>query len=175
MAQERVPDAAEPAKLWSPRWSSAANRLGANKQVILETWGRRVQNLSPLAARLSPNDLNGKISDFLDELEWALRPETPDEVAPLMVCREHGEQRSRLTGYTLRDVVQEYSVLRQVLCAILQQDFLLNLREQSVVLNSIDQAVSQAIEEYSRARESERASETNRTHVENISLVPPTK
>jgi signal transduction histidine kinase len=134
-----------------PQSPNAANRLARFKSLVVERWADRLSAQSAIAAKLPPEDLHGKISRFLDELEWALRPDTPDEVTSLEVCAEHGEQRSRLIGYTLADVIREYSLLRQILYEVLQRDEPLDSREQLVVLNSIERAMSQAAEKYSDA------------------------
>lgn len=130
---------------------NAASRLSASKARVVELWAERLSAQSAIAAKLAPEDLHGKVSRFLDELEWALRPDTPDEVTSLEVCTEHGEQRSRLIGYTLADVIREYSLLHQILYEVLQKDAPLETREQAVVLNSIERAMSQAAEKYSDA------------------------
>lgn len=132
---------------------SAALRLAANKDKILQEWQRKLIEHSAVAARLTPADLYGSLAKFLDELIWALRPDTADEITSLAVCAEHGEQRARLPGYTLTGVLFEYSLLRKLIYEHLQAHAPLTAREQAVILNSFDLGLAQAVEKFAQAQD----------------------
>ena len=96
----------------------------------------------PVARRESRPILLDSIPRFLDELVQALAG-SGGETAP-RAPREHAEQRAELTGYSLEQVLLEYSLLRSVVLDALQGEGPLASDELAVVLHTFDMGVSEA-------------------------------
>ena len=66
----------------------------------------------------------------------------------LRIGKLHGEDRASNRSYQLREVIFEYHILREVLFEVLETEGLLPKLERDIVLDSIEQAVNDAVVEF---------------------------
>ncbi len=97
---------------------SVHERLAALQPEILRRWEAMVRAAVPAARRESRPVLIDSLPDFLRELAQALAGSGGE--APPQAPFAHAEQRARLPGYSLEQVLLEFSVLRSVVIDALQ-------------------------------------------------------
>lgn len=129
-----------------------ADRLRKNAEKVMTLWEKRVQKELDAARHHSPAALRNLLPEYLDELADALarrfeRTSSKDGVELKEhsgVGKRHGEERSRQEGFTLDQVIYEYHILRQVIFRLLELEGPLRGNERDIILDSIEQAVSDA-------------------------------
>ena len=100
--------------------------------------------------------LRNSLPLFLDHLCEALLTHRKMDVAAvashvresLRIGKLHGADRASNRSYQLREVIFEYHILREVLFEVLETEGLLPKLERDIVLDSIEQAVNDAVVEF---------------------------
>ena len=129
------------------------------KEAILSLWEERCVKEVKSARETGSRALRDSLPLYLDHLDEALA------VNHKMVARQaaildreakrigkmHGADRAFNTRYTLSEVVEEYHILREVLFHVLELDGPLSELTRDILLDSIDQAVKNAVVEFTGA------------------------
>ncbi len=63
---------------------------------------------------------------------------------------EHGQERAKYADYSLPQLIFEYSILRQVIFQVLEAEAPLGVRERDIIIDSLEQAVSDAATQFSQ-------------------------
>src|SRR4051794_19650912 len=136
--------------------SSAADRLLANKERILWLWEERLRKAVAAAGREPSLILVNTLPAVLDQLAEALSPEHPRKTATdgSTVGQEHGGERVRLTQFRLEDLISEYTILRQVLAAVLEENGALSSADRNTLNASLDQMLMEACTGYALVQSS---------------------
>ena len=123
--------------------SYAASRLLANEARIFDIWAERLRKRSDAAAKAESAIHRDVLPAILRQLAEALTPGHPRRLATegSTLAEEHGAERVRVTSFTLRDLVLEFSLLREVLVEVLQEERPLGSRELGILNASIDAAL----------------------------------
>ena len=129
------------------------------KEEILTLWEERCLKEVRSARVTGPRALRDSLPAFLDRLDEALAayhhtdapPVAILEQAAIRVGKMHGVDRACNTRYTLGEVVDEYHILRQVIFEVLEKDGPLETAARDILLDSIEQAVKNAVVEFTRA------------------------
>jgi PAS domain S-box-containing protein len=139
-----------------PSSEGLADFLEAHSADIVRRWQERVRTmLSPRA--VSPVELIDTMPEFLNEMVAALRGRSSWGGTPLSpvdtLAEAHGAQRFRM-GLDISTVVKEYSVLREVILEVLQEEEC--LQESSalrLLLDGLASAGAEALRRYAMENE----------------------
>ncbi|HXH75991.1 MAG TPA: HAMP domain-containing sensor histidine kinase [Bacteriovoracaceae bacterium] len=72
-----------------------------------------------------------------------------DEANNTRVGKKHGRERAVAFNYTMDQMIMEYHILRQVVCDVLEEEFMLTPTERELIVCSVEQAVNDAATEFS--------------------------
>ncbi|RPH79226.1 MAG: hypothetical protein EHM80_08375 [Nitrospiraceae bacterium] len=131
--------------------------LQDNKERILGLWEDRCLKEVASAASAGTLALRNSIPLFLEHLCEALATNRNMDVAAvtshvresLRIGKLHGADRASNRSYQLKEVIFEYHILREVLFEVLETQGLLPKPARDMVLDSIEQAVNDAVVEFS--------------------------
>lgn len=135
----------------------ASERLLRLNDRIMKTWEKRA--IEEVAAAVGRNSLvlQNSIPEFLKNIAQAL--DTTTDRTNVRVQRErhkaeatgkkHGQDRAREKNYTMDQLIFEYSILRQVMCEIVEEEALLSPTEREVIVCAVEHAVNDAATEFS--------------------------
>lgn len=135
------------------------HRIIEKKETILSLWEERCVKEVKSARETGSRALRDSLPLYLDHLDEALTANhkmVAREAAILdreatRIGKMHGADRALNTRYTLSEVVEEYHILREVLFHVLELDGPLSELNRDIVLDSIDQAVKNAVVEFTGA------------------------
>src|SRR5688572_9850325 len=113
-----------------------------NKDHILEDFVRRLRAALPPADLPPTPIIVNTLPAFITRLALALAPDNEVEFASEYsnIALAHGNERAKLTNYSLSQVIHEYRILREILTNTLRADAKLTEAEWDVVHRSIDEA-----------------------------------
>jgi signal transduction histidine kinase len=134
--------------------------LQDNKERILSLWEDRCLKEVVSAASAGTLALRNSLPLFLDHLCEALATNRKMDVAAvtahvlesLRIGKLHGADRASNRSYQLREVILEYHILREVLFDALETQSLLPKPARDIVLDSIEQAVNDAVVEFTEVQ-----------------------
>ncbi len=121
-----------------------------NKERILEEFLRRLRERLPAAREEASPIIINTLPAFITRLALALSPGNEIEFASEYsnIALAHGNERAKMTNYSLGEVIREYQILRDILTHFLRTDASLAPEEWSVVHRSIDEAIAEAATAY---------------------------
>ncbi|MEP7152855.1 MAG: HAMP domain-containing sensor histidine kinase [Nitrospira sp.] len=130
-----------------------------SKEAILTLWEKRCLKEVTSARITGPRALRDSLPTFLDRLDEALAAHHKMDATPVAILEQeairvgkmHGVDRACNTKYTLGEVIDEYHILRQVIFHILERDGPLAEMPRDILLDSIEQAVKNAVLEFTQA------------------------
>lgn len=118
------------------------------KEKILSLWEQRCLREVKSARSTGSRALRDSLPLYLDHLDEALTTNRRMEREAMVIGKMHGADRASNTTYTLSEVIFEYRILRQVLFHVLEADSPLTVELRDIVLDSIEQAVKDAVVEF---------------------------
>ncbi len=128
-----------------------ASRLAAKREEIMKSWEGRVRQRVPAASQQSVQALRDHVPRFLVSMSqtlidwsWGLH----ESKAKREAGQEHGQQRAGLAGYSLDQVLDEYSLLQETIFEALERDAALLIPERDAILHCIDVARAEATTEF---------------------------
>jgi signal transduction histidine kinase len=121
-----------------------------SKERILEEFVRRLRAALPAADTPPTPIIINTLPAFITRLALALSPDTEMDFASEYsnIALAHGNERAKLTNYSLSQVIHEYQILRELLIDILRTEANLTELEWNVVHRSIDEAIAEAATSY---------------------------
>jgi signal transduction histidine kinase len=121
-----------------------------NKGAILEAFRERLRDQLAAARKEAGPILVNTLPAFITRLALALAPGNEIEFATEYsnIALAHGNERARLTDYSLSEVIREYQILREILVHVLRTEASLAPEEWNVVHRSIDEAIGEAASAY---------------------------
>ena len=130
--------------------------LRDHKEQILSVWGDRCLKEVASAASAGTLALRNSLPLFLDHLCDALSTNRKMDIAAvashvresLRIGKLHGADRASNRSHQLREVIVEYHILREVLFEVLETPGPLPRPARDIVLDSIEQAVNDAVVEF---------------------------
>ncbi len=132
----------------------AAQLLRSKKEKVLKSWYEKVLILYPLVRHHSKSSLYDALPIYLEEIALVFSPIHPNEVPSVETCKDHGEQRAHLAGFELRQVIEEYIVLRHSICEVLEADHVMSKETRDTLFNSISHGIVEAATEYAKIQDS---------------------
>jgi signal transduction histidine kinase/PAS domain-containing protein len=145
--------AAGHARAQRPRGSPLAKFILSHNAQILALWERAVRRL-PTARELPEPVLLDSVPQLLDSIVQAIADRvTPDNDVPPKFVEKHALQRLE-TGFDLAQVVAEYSLLRDAILELWEQEPIsfLDRVAARVLHRAIDQAISLSVERFTHAQ-----------------------
>jgi signal transduction histidine kinase/ActR/RegA family two-component response regulator len=148
--------------------------LHANRNRILETWEAQVRLIVPSAKPVDSQKLTNSIPDLFDNLIAT----TEDAEGIVNLGRVHGDQRSRIRGYDLEFVIEEYQALRRVIFKVAREHGVVGVKDNDAILDAIGMAIRNATSEFNKVRaaqltaskiEAENANQAKSTFLANMS------
>lgn len=117
-----------------------------NKTRIFDEFLRRLRARVPAAAAESSPIIINTLPSFLTRIGLALAPDNELEFASEYsnIALAHGNERAKMTNYSLAEVIHEYQILREILMQFLRDETQLSAREWNIVHRSIDEAIAEA-------------------------------
>ena len=139
------------------RNSNTAKTLKIIKPHIIERWEQAARELVPAASKKDPLVLKDELDLFLDELADALTPGTLiyDSTGFSESSKEHGQHRAATEGYSIDQMLQEYSLLRKTIIWSLVEAGDLLETEREIISDSVDRAMQDAAQNYFEAQQSQ--------------------
>lgn len=135
---------------------NVAGYFKENQEKIISVWRERVKNVVPAASQQTDPALLNHLPDFLQNLTNILSDSSScKNHIQSELGREHGKQRAQLTGYSLKQVLLEYYVLRDVILELLNSKSLLSYECQNLVLHSFDAGVIEAASQFTEVRKAQ--------------------
>ncbi|MDR4479014.1 MAG: sensor histidine kinase [Nitrospira sp.] len=122
------------------------------KEQILSLWEERCLREVKSARSTGSRALRDSLPLYLDHLDEALTTNRRMEREATRIGKMHGADRASHTTYTLSEVIFEYRILRQVLFYVLEADGPLTTDLREIVLDSIEQAVKDAVVEFTEVQ-----------------------
>jgi signal transduction histidine kinase len=129
--------------------SETAARLRARVPEVLERWETQVLAEVPAASTVDTEVLRDHLHILLEQVVAALSPRAPEEPHYALTTSErHGGERALLEGYSLGEVLQEYSILRRMVLEVLGEGRPMTLPEHTIVNDALEQALIGASTQY---------------------------
>jgi signal transduction histidine kinase len=117
-----------------------------HKEAILEHFRRELRARFPAAQELPTPIIINTLPAFITRLALALSADSEVSFASEYsnIAVAHGNERAKLTNYSLAEVIREYRILREILVRVLRADGRLTHEEWDIVHRSIDEAIVEA-------------------------------
>ena len=116
------------------------------KEYIMTIFRDRIRERIPAAREERSPIIINTLPAYLTRLALALSPDNDiafaSEYSNLALA--HGNERAKLTGYSLAELVHEYQVLREILTEVLPQEWEVTAEDWGVIHRSTDEAIADA-------------------------------
>lgn len=125
------------------------------RDAVFEVWEREVRARVGGADSMRHPILVNTLPSFYDNLAEALTPDYPREnaISGSSVARSHGDERARLSPYGPAEIVLEYHILEESITKVCTlKNIALSIPEWDLVRRSIDLAMLDALQEFTRAQ-----------------------
>lgn len=135
---------------------NTSDRLLSNLEKIMLRWEKRVREEIPSSTSQSKLLLRDEIPEQLTHLAVALST-TIDRTKlgvkwelseNIRLGKSHGKSRAQNSLYSLDQLIFEYHILREVICAILEEEQSLSIIEREIITSTIEQSVNDASTEF---------------------------
>jgi signal transduction histidine kinase len=122
--------------------SKAARRLRAQSPQILQRWEAFVLEEVPAASTVDREVLRDHLHLLLEQVVTALSEGAPRKPSRKHTTSEqHGGERALLEGYSLAEVLQEYSILRRMVLAVLDEGSPMSYEDRQIINDVLEQAL----------------------------------
>jgi len=130
-----------------------AGKLRQSKDAIIAQWVEIVRREVPAASRKDHPALLNSVPDFLDNLAEAL--DGGDSWQNIWDSRaigtEHGRQRFDISGYSLKQVLAEYRILRRVVFASMLAELSSDIEALQICNDAFDRGLANAGDSFAAA------------------------
>ncbi|TWI65391.1 signal transduction histidine kinase [Pseudoduganella lurida] len=125
------------------------------RDAVMDHWEREVRAQVAGASDLLGPVLTNTLPAFYDNIAEALSPGHPRENATsdTNAASAHGGERARMTPYGPDQVIHEYQLLRAAIAAVAQERLTLGPSDWTIIDDSIDEAMRQAIRAFTRSHD----------------------
>ena len=140
-----------------PHTGKSSNIISDHKEKILSAWEARAHNEVRSAVKVASLVLRNSLPLYLDHLSAALATNRKMDAWSVFsrdqegarIGKLHGADRADNTSYYLTDVIFEYHILREVIFQVLEVEAPLPGIQRDIILDSIEQAVNDAVVKFS--------------------------
>jgi len=138
-------------KSWSERLA-ASEQIVQSQARIKEIWEKKVREQVAEVQHTRSAILVDSFGIFLTELASILQQEnpSPERLSESAMAKIHGGNRALFQGYSLSQLLLEFSVVREVLSEELHKYGVLTYGVRSIIDKSIDKSISSAVMEFER-------------------------
>ena len=134
--------------------AAAAVLIRDNKKRILELWSENLKSAYPELAQESKIALYDELPNYLEGIAKALSVTDPCLLPPVSVSQEHGEQRANMTEFSLKQVIEEFVILRNAIFNLLEEKSTLDAETRDIIFHSISQGIVESATEYTKIQDS---------------------
>jgi signal transduction histidine kinase len=131
--------------------SEQSRKVMAIRDDVFAEWEKRVRSLIPGADEVSHPVLLDTLPLFYGNIAEALSPgfDRENAASDSTAATGHGSERARTTEYKAVEIVYEYQLLRDALLDVAgRHGIVFSLQEARIIGSSFDQAIRDAIEEF---------------------------
>lgn len=136
---------------------STSVRLKNNIPKIMSKWEQRALVEISASHFQESLALRNSLPEYLTQLVDALSKNIDrtharirqDKADSTRIGKKHGSERANAREYTMDQMILEYHILREVICDVLEEEFILTAIEREVIVCSIEQAVNDAATQFS--------------------------
>jgi len=137
--------------------NQVSDRLKQNAEKIMRLWEERTRSEVWAAVHQDSLVLQDSLPLYLDQLVDELSDRinrtsariTADEVESTRIGKMHGHERASYADYSMRQLILEYHILRQVIFQVLEEESPLEVGDRDIIIGSIEQAVNDAATQFS--------------------------
>jgi signal transduction histidine kinase len=137
--------------------TSISQKLRKNIEIIMKQWEDRARKEVPAAYGTTSLVLQNALQKHLDQLAVALDSSKTKSTAEIAITtsheerigKEHGKDRANTSGYSIKEVIFEYRILRQVIIHVLEEDSPISGPEREIITDLIELAVNDAAVQFS--------------------------
>lgn len=122
-----------------------ADLIAANQENLILTWVRKVQAQVPAAEDKSKEIIRDHIDQFFKSLVLVLKTTQLSNADSGFI---HGKERARTPGYTLKQLICEYHLLRNVVMTFLDEKIDMENTTRNLIHQAIDDAIADACAVY---------------------------
>jgi signal transduction histidine kinase len=117
-----------------------------NKDHILERFQKQLRKRLASAKVESTPIIINTLPAYITRLAMALMPDNEIDFASEYsnLALAHGNERAKLTGYSLAELIHEYQILREILMDVLREESTVTRQDWDVMHRSIDMAMAEA-------------------------------
>ncbi len=137
------------------RAGGTAALLIRNKERILARFVERVQGSLRDAGAQSRPMIVDTLPAFLSQVARVLSSPNPDDYAAecSTLARQHGDERAKLTGYSLSEVIREYQILREIVMELLGHETQVRRVDWLAIHRSIDEAIAHSAASFTQVHD----------------------
>ena len=164
--------------LFDAAGNNAAQRLAGNIPEIVTLWEQRLRRELPAARRQSQPALIDTLPLYLGQLSRTFASGGANQEEMTELSRRHAAERSRQLGFSLEQLLAEYSVLHRPILDVLEQETRLDEQDARILSETIERAIREAASEYAEiqiTREQSLMREVQRTREQIDSLLQSTR
>lgn len=130
-----------------------SERLKSKQEVVMSEWEKRALSEIPAAAAVGRLVLRNSLPIYLEHLsdalakdrKWDRKSVAIHDLESERIGTLHGADRAGCAAYPLKEVISEYSLLREVIFDVLEAEEQLPRLERDIIFGSIEQAVNDAV------------------------------
>lgn len=139
--------------------SQTGTALKLIKPHIIDRWELAARELVPVAKKKDPLVLRDELEAFIDELVRALTPGSSNNALTELSesSKSHGQHRAATAGYSIDQMLHEYSLLRKTIIWSLQDLAHQTLTEsdREIINDCVDRAMKNSAQEFFEAQQSQ--------------------
>jgi PAS domain S-box-containing protein len=144
----------------TPATPNLSARIRRSRDSVCRDWLAVVRARVPGAKDKQASLVINSLPECLGLIAELLAGEASARFRLRELGKEHGEQRCRLGGFSLDQILLEHTLLREVLLGLLQRDGPLPWPEQQALMAAIDELASSSSVEFTRLEHSRLQAET---------------
>lgn len=163
--------AGKPDSVWN-EFAAIAEVIRQSKPLIKKRWEQKVREDIPESSGMGSPALVNSLEIFLDEVANTLESDGPFTkfTSGEGMTFGHAKQRANLTGYFLTQLLTEYSVLREVMSRVLQEQDVLTFEVHRFIDKAIDSVISTATTEFAKVHEANTKEALRQVQISNYDL-----
>lgn len=125
-----------------------ADLIEKHQEKLIQSWIECIKKNIPEVSNKSKTAIRDHIDNFFSSLIGALRKD--DKI--LDPGLDHGTQRSKFDGYTLKQLITEYHFLRTLIFNLIDENLALKNETRNLINTMVDKAIAEATVEFDVAR-----------------------
>lgn len=144
-------------------------RIGRHKAEIQLRWLNACKQMIPAAQPESYPYLNDSLPEVLDRLAEVLGKydDHHDFYQAMVLAKKHGQQRATSSQYSVKDLLMEYQLLREIIMDVASGRGVIGVRTANIVGSFIESSLANSLEDFlqSTVKDMSEKSSDSRPHL----------